>query len=119
MDKDLDRWNRKQLAYVRRKALQERAINHLGGKCRICGYDKCVVALEFHHTSPQGKDFSISSGLTSWARVLPELEKCVLLCSNCHREVHDGLHVGYLELDGAWSSQYDLGEEDELELLDS
>lgn len=116
---ELARWNRRNAAYQRRKALRERAIQHLGGSCRICGYNKCASAFDFHHVDPMGKDFTISAALTSWERILPELEKCVLLCSNCHREVHDGLHVGYLELDGAWGSQYDMHEFDELEELDS
>lgn len=112
-------WTRKQAAYKRRKELQERAIAHLGGKCQICGYNKCSAGFDFHHVDPLGKDFTISAGLTSWERVLPELAKCILLCSNCHREVHDGQHIGYLELEGAWGSQYDTSWDDELETLDS
>lgn len=115
--KDLDRWNRKQAAYQRRKDLRDRAIAHLGGKCRICGYNRCPAAFDFHHIDPQGKDFNISEALTSWERILPEIEKCELLCSNCHREVHDGMHPNFLELDGAWASQYDMG--DEPDYLDS
>lgn len=112
---DLDRWNRKQAAYQRRKELRARAIAYLGGKCQICGYDKYQAAFDFHHLDPMGKDFNISAGLTSWERIQPELDKCVLLCSNCHREVHDGLHVGYLD-DGydnrGSGSMYDLDELD-------
>lgn len=113
---DLERWNRKQAAYVRRKALQERAINHLGGKCRICGYDRCAAALDFHHVDDVTKEFNISTAMTSWERILPELEKCVLLCARCHREVHDGLHPEYIDLDGSSArSVYDL-DWDEVEL---
>lgn len=119
MKDELAQWHRRQAAYQRRKELRERAVQHLGGKCQICGYNKCSAAFDFHHVDPLGKDFNISAGLTSWERILPELEKCVLLCSNCHREVHDGLHVGYLELEGSWSSQYDMGWEDELEEFNS
>jgi predicted HNH restriction endonuclease len=118
---DLARWNRKQAAYQRRKELRDRAIAYLGGKCRICGYDKCPAAFDFHHIDPMGKDFNISSGLTSWDRIVPELDKCVLLCSNCHREVHDGLHTGYLDdgYDRGGGSMYDLSWSDELEEFNS
>lgn len=83
----------------RRRLLRERAIAYLGGCCRICGYDKWPSAFDFHHLDPRGKDFTISEAMTSWERIKPELDKCELLCSNCHREVHDGLHPGYLVYD--------------------
>jgi predicted HNH restriction endonuclease len=99
--KAIDQWDKKQAAYLRRKVLQDKAIAYLGGKCQICGYNKCNAAIEFHHSRDYGKAFCISSALTSWERILPELEKCVLLCSNCHREVHQGLHSSYI-IDEAW-----------------
>jgi len=83
----------------RRRLLRERAIEYLGGSCRICGYDKWPAAFDFHHLDPMGKDFTISEGMTSWDRIKPELDKCVLLCANCHRETHDGLHPDYLVYD--------------------
>lgn len=66
------------------------AVAYKGSKCERCGYDRCVEALEFHHTDPTKKDFNISSkGHTrSWNRVQAELDKCVMLCANCHREIH-------------------------------
>ena len=66
------------------------AVEYKGKKCQRCGYDRCLEALEFHHLDPTQKDFNISSkGYTrSWKRVQEELEKCVMLCANCHREVH-------------------------------
>jgi 5-methylcytosine-specific restriction endonuclease McrA len=65
-------------------------VEYLGGCCSACGYDKCLNALEFHHINPDEKEFSISksSSLTLDA-IKSELDKCVLLCSNCHREVHN------------------------------
>ncbi|MGE5279352.1 MAG: hypothetical protein ACM3L6_01225 [Deltaproteobacteria bacterium] len=74
----------------RRKKMREMAIKYKGGCCQNCGYDTCGDALEFHHRDSSRKDFSISAkGYTrSWAKVKEELEKCVLLCANCHREVH-------------------------------
>jgi hypothetical protein len=66
------------------------SVEYKGGKCSSCGYNKCIAALEFHHLDPSKKDFSISSSgnTRSWNKVKEELDKCVLLCSNCHREVH-------------------------------
>ncbi len=77
----------------RRKKLKLMAIEYKGGKCILCGYNKCVRALNMHHKDPSQKEFGLSSrGLTrSWKKVIQELDKCVLLCSNCHCEVHDGI----------------------------
>ena len=74
----------------KRKALRKKAVEYKGGKCEICGYCKCAEALEFHHKDSSKKDFGISGkGYTrSWEKVKEELDKCVLLCANCHREVH-------------------------------
>lgn len=74
----------------RRRKLKVDAIAYLGGKCSICGYDRCIAALEFHHKDPAQKDFAISGGgvTRSWNKIKEELDKCILLCSNCHREIH-------------------------------
>lgn len=79
----------------RRNKLKQLAIEYKGGSCELCGYDKCVGALTFHHLDPNEKDFGISkSGHTrSWARLKVELDKCAMLCANCHAEVHSGLAV--------------------------
>lgn len=76
----------------RRKKVREMAIAYKGGKCEICGYKKCGEALEFYHQVGD-KDFGISAkGYTrSWEKVKMELDKCVLLCTNCHREAHMGM----------------------------
>lgn len=96
----------------RYQALKARAIEYLGGECRICGYSTCFAALEPHHLDPLGKDFTISEAMTSWERIKPELDKCELLCCRCHREVHDGMHPGYLVYDddregGYYNEEYD------------
>ncbi|MEK9185264.1 MAG: hypothetical protein AAB863_00670 [Patescibacteria group bacterium] len=77
----------------RRKKLREMARDYKGGKCMVCDYNRCQRALSFHHLNPQEKDFDLSSrGLTrSWERIKKEIDKCVLLCANCHMEVHDGI----------------------------
>ena len=58
--------------------------------CVLCGYNKCTEALEFHHIDSESKDKRISKSLVAllWSQVEEELRKCVVLCSNCHREVH-------------------------------
>ena len=66
-----------------------------GNKCTLCGYDKCSKALNFHHLDPSKKSFGLSErGLTrSWEKIKLEIEKCILLCANCHTEVHAGVAI--------------------------
>ena len=74
---------------TKRFRLKAKCIQHKGGKCMICGYKKCISALEFHHRIPSEKEFAISSAFgRDWFKIAIELEKCDLLCANCHREVH-------------------------------
>jgi predicted nucleic acid binding AN1-type Zn finger protein len=84
------------IAYKRR-ILKGEAISYKGGCCVICGYNRCVEAMEFHHTDEQTKSFSISTRMTSFKAIKDELDKTVLLCANCHREVHAGYHPGYID----------------------
>ena len=74
----------------RRRKVRLMAVEYKGGKCSRCGYSRCIEALEFHHLDSSQKDFGMSQdGYTrSWERVRQELDKCVLLCANCHRELH-------------------------------
>ncbi len=76
----------------RRKRIKQQSIMYLGGKCQVCGYSECPEALDFHHIDESKKNFGIAyKGHTkSWSRVKEELDKCYLLCANCHREVHAG-----------------------------
>jgi hypothetical protein len=72
-----------------RRKIKLKAIEYLGGFCQKCGYDRCPDALEFHHRNPKEKDFHISNGnYRRWDRIQAELDKCDLLCANCHREYH-------------------------------
>lgn len=69
-----------------------RAIDYKGGCCNHCGYNKFYGALEFHHLDPSCKDVSWNKlRLRSWGSITLELGKCILLCSNCHREEHHRL----------------------------
>ncbi len=66
------------------------AVNHKGGKCIHCGYSKNHSALDFHHRDPDEKDVEWTKlRLRSWASILKELEKCDLVCRNCHAEIHN------------------------------
>ena len=80
----------------RRKRVKLLAIDYKGGECEICGYKKCKDALDFHHTDPNKKDFAIgqSGHCRSWERVKEELDKCQLVCANCHREIHSDIENG-------------------------
>jgi len=68
-------------------------IEYAGGKCVKCGYNKCLAALEFHHLDPIQKDFTIASithhtSQKTIDKVKHEINKCILVCANCHRETH-------------------------------
>lgn len=89
-------WEKRKQATDRRRDLRARALAYKGGKCKICGYNACPSALDFHHVEILSKEFTISARMTSWEAIKPELDKCELLCCRCHREVHDGMHTGYL-----------------------
>lgn len=80
---------RKHQKTILRRSMKLQAIKLLGEKCSICGYDRCVDALEFHHKNPKEKDFKLGSGNTiSWDEYKEEALKCILVCSNCHKEIH-------------------------------
>ena len=71
----------------RRRAKIE-LVQYKGGKCERCGYDKCIDALEFHHLNPDDKDFTVSGKSWSIEKLKNEVDKCILVCSNCHKEIH-------------------------------
>ncbi len=73
-----------------RRKLKRQAIEYKGGCCQKCGYNKCPGALTFHHLDPSQKDFGIAAqGFTrSLEKIKIELDKCILVCQNCHAEIH-------------------------------
>lgn len=75
----------------RRRKIKTLSIAYKGGKCQICGYNKYQGALDLHHIGK--KEFGIGDkGYTrSWKKVRTELDKCILVCANCHRELEAGL----------------------------
>jgi hypothetical protein len=75
------------------RAKKKRTIIELfGGKCTNCGYDKCPAALQFHHLDPKQKEKGITHMIArqglSLEKIIKEAEKCILLCANCHAELH-------------------------------
>ncbi|MDP1706214.1 MAG: hypothetical protein Q8L36_00070 [bacterium] len=77
----------------RRRKIKQLSIEYKGGKCQLCGYSKYQGALDLHHKNPKTKLFGIGDkGYTrSWETVKKELDKCVLVCANCHRELEAGI----------------------------
>lgn len=68
-----------------------RLIKMSGGGCEVCGYNKNYAALIFHHLNPENKSFSLDArklSNTNWESIEKEWQKCQLLCSNCHAEIH-------------------------------
>ena len=76
----------------RRHKIKEKAVGYKGGKCVKCGYKKYIGALEFHHIE-DNKEFGIGQkGYSkSWKVIKKELDKCILVCSNCHKEIGNGI----------------------------
>ncbi len=77
----------------RRQKLKIMLIEYKGNSCAICGYDKCPAAFDLHHIDKNKKEFGFAiGGMTrAWEKVKAEADKCLLVCSNCHREIHAGI----------------------------
>jgi ribosomal protein L30E len=73
-----------------RRRTKIKIVEYKGGCCQICGYKTCLKALELHHIDPNQKEFVISGITKSWNKIKTEIEKCILVCSNCHQEIHHG-----------------------------
>jgi hypothetical protein len=70
---------------------KKKLVDFFGGGCTVCGYNKCIGALEFHHKDPSEKEFNISNNIingVSWDECIIEASKCLLVCNRCHREIH-------------------------------
>lgn len=77
----------------RGRAFKQKCVEYKGGKCERCGYNNSNYAIDFHHRDPNEKDFGIGyQRRTKFDdKIKEELDKCMILCSNCHREKHAGL----------------------------
>jgi DNA-binding CsgD family transcriptional regulator len=76
-----------------RKRVKIKLVEYHGGKCEKCGYNKCIDALQFHHKDSNEKDFTIGGKSYSLERLKKESDKCILLCSNCHIEIHHEIKI--------------------------
>lgn len=90
-----------------RQKVKEVLVSRAGGRCTICGYDRCLRALQFHHRDPSLKRLDICGrGVTYGMDTLrAEAQKCVLLCANCHAEVEAGMTELPLQLDALTDSE--------------
>lgn len=71
-----------------RSTTKQKLIDYKGGKCERCGYDKvCPPAYDFHHPDPNKKDFSLSQKSLGFETAKKEVDKCMLVCRNCHAEL--------------------------------
>ena len=77
----------------RARKIKSIMVEYKGGSCNRCGYNKSYSALEFHHLDPSQKDFTLSHLKHSKIndKIKKELDKCILVCANCHREIHEEL----------------------------
>lgn len=73
-----------------RRRIKKQCVNYLGGSCSVCGYSG--VALHFHHKNPKDKKFALSRKSGNFETLRPELDKCILLCGNCHFEKHTQMY---------------------------
>lgn len=80
----------------------------MGGKCCLCGYNKCWHGLDCHHVDEESKLFNITSREVqyAWERILTECKKCILVCCRCHREIHAGL-VDQSTVQRLWRETWD------------
>lgn len=86
----------KKVSYTssRRQKVKAALISAYGGVCQLCGYNKCQSSLVFHHLDPTEKDFTISQWKGfDFDRIISEAKKCVLVCANCHGELHESIRL--------------------------
>jgi len=80
----------------RRQMLKQMSVDYLGGSCAACGFCEHISALEFHHVDPGQKEIGISVLLDEKRKkrnieeIKSELDKCIVLCRNCHARLHWG-----------------------------
>lgn len=72
-----------------RKRQKIKLVEYKGGCCEKCGYNKSISALQFHHLDPNKKDFQIGGSSYSFEKLKIEVDKCIMVCSNCHIEIHE------------------------------
>ena len=86
--------NKSEKVKIWRINFKRKIVESMGGGCCICGYNKCHSALALHHLDPSKKDFGLGkvrANPTNWSRIVDEIKKCILVCHNCHSELHEGI----------------------------
>lgn len=76
---------------IRRYKIKLKALTYLGGKCVECEYDENISCLDFHHINPNDKVHNLGANIITtkkWVEIERELNKCIILCANCHRKKH-------------------------------
>lgn len=83
----------KEAVIKRRKTIKEKLIEYKGGVCERCGYEgtRCPEVMDFHHQDPTQKEFTLARTNISLDRQKKEVDKCMMLCCRCHREIHAGI----------------------------
>ena len=76
-----------------RRKNKQKLVELFNSECKICGYNKCIRALQFHHLDPSKKEYALSENgiCKSLEKMKKEAEKCILVCANCHAEIEHGL----------------------------
>ncbi len=78
------------IRWEKHRGFKQKCVEYKGGKCQICGYNQCLSAMDFHHINSEEKDYQISEiRCKPWEIVQLELDKTILLCRNCHAELHE------------------------------
>jgi hypothetical protein len=76
----------------RHRRVRALLVSEAGGRCAVCGYERCALNLHFHHVDPSSKSFDMNMGVgKALAAFRAEAKKCVLVCANCHGEIEAGL----------------------------
>ena len=101
-----------------RASTKDRMVQAMGGKCQCCGYNKCNNSLAFHHLDPSKKDMGFGETRANpkqWSVLVEELRKCILVCNNCHGEIHAGVRnipEDYVSFDESFAEYKELKEYD-------
>jgi len=100
-----------------RKATKQRIIDAMGKQCQCCGYNRCNECLDLHHLDPNEKELSfgaIRANPIAWSKIVEELRKCILVCRNCHGEIHNNnlpIPNNYCKFDESYSEYKIVSEE--------
>ena len=81
----------------------------VGRQCWFCGYDKTFTNLCFHHVERENKNFGLTTRELigyAWKRVIAEMRKCILICHNCHGEIHENI-ISFNKVAETWKNRWE------------